>query len=114
MLPDFHVVGIDFDTPEVTDWNPSDSLDCEVWATVSVGTDRGATYYQLHICTPQAVRSIADKRHLFVINQFRGIDELVVELDAFIESKVGNRPEDPYLLLSKHWAWEYEGMRRPP
>lgn len=111
MLPDFHVVRIDFDTPEVFDWHPEDPFDCEVWATAAVGDDRGTSYLQLHICTPLAVRTVADKRHLFLIDEFRGVADLVAQLDAFIEAKVANRAGDPYELLSTHWLWEYARTR---
>ena len=109
MLRDFHVVGIDFDTPEWNDWRPQDPLDCEVWATAAVGDNRGTANYQLHICTPLSIRRIADKRRAFMIDEFHGVDDLVRKLDAFIEDKVANKPGDPYQLLSKHWVWEYDG-----
>jgi hypothetical protein len=112
MLPDFHVVHIDFDTPEVLEWHPQDPFDCDVWATAMVGDDRGTNYFQLHICTPLAVRTIADKRCLFLIDEFRGVTDLVAQLDAFIEAKIANRPGDPFLLLSNHWQWEYGPIRR--
>jgi hypothetical protein len=90
MLPDFHVVRIDFDTPEVFEWRPEDPLEYEVWATAAVGNDRGTSHFQLHICMPLAVRTIADKRHLFMIDAFRGVADLVAQLDAFIEAKIAN------------------------
>ena len=112
MLADFHVVAIDFDTPQRLDWCPEDPLDCDVWATAAIGDDRGTAYYELHICTPLSVRNFADKRHLFMIDEFRGIDDLVNQLDAFLEAKIGNKPGDPFQLLSKYWHWEYENYNR--
>ena len=107
MLSEFHVVGIDLDTPESNDWHPHDPLDCEVWATAMIGDDRGAACFQLHICTPLSIRRIADKRHCFMIDEFVGVNELVQQLSDFIAAKVGNQPGDPYALLSKYWLWEY-------
>lgn len=110
MPSDFHVVSIDFDTPELTDWHPSDPFDCEVWATVAVGGDQGTSLYQLHICTPAAMRSFADKRYVFTIDEFRGVAELVAKLNAFIEGKIAKKPGDPFGLLANHWLWEYAKM----
>jgi len=112
MLPDFHVVGIDFDTPKFNDWHPQDTRDCEVWATANIGNDRGAALYQSHICTPQSIRRIASKRHCFMIEQFRGVPDLIDQLNAFIESKIAKKAGDPYYLLSKHWLWEYDRTHR--
>ena len=109
MLTHFHVVNIDFDTPEFSDWHPEDPLDCEVWATAAVGDDDlGTALFQLHVCTPLSVRNFANKRHLFMIDEFRGVEDLIKKLDEFIESKVANKPGDPYQLLAKHWFWEYD------
>jgi hypothetical protein len=108
MLPDMHVVSIDFDTEEFHDWNPRDPSDCEVWTHVNVGNDRGASYFQVHICTPQSIRRIENKRFCFSIDEFRGAHDLVERLDQFIEDRVANKPGDPYHILSKHWAWEYD------
>ena len=102
-----HVVGIDFDTAQVSDWTPDDPLDCEVWANVNVGDERGAAYFQLHICTPQSIRRIADKRNAFVIDEFVGIPDLIARLDAFIEAKLKDVSGDPYQALAKYWRWEY-------
>jgi hypothetical protein len=111
MLPDFHVVSIDFDTSEFNEWHPQDPLDCEVWATASVGDDRGTNYFQLHICTPLSIRRLADKRCLFMIDEYRGVADLVIQLDNFIEAKVAHKPGDPFELLSKYWKWEYATPR---
>lgn len=111
VLAEFHVVSIDFDTPEWHDWRPSDSLDCEVWATATIGDDQGTSYYQLHICTPASIRRITDKRYCFMIDEFRGVEDLVKRMDEFIEAKISNKPGDPFELLAKHWHWEYSKSR---
>jgi Immunity protein 8 len=104
------VVHIDFDTEEWSTWKPDDPTDCEVWATVMVGDENGTNYYQIHVCTPRSIRRIGDKRHCFMIDEFRGVDELVAKLNVFIESKAG-AAVDPFAALSKHWKWEYENYR---
>jgi hypothetical protein len=112
MIADFHVVRIDFDTPDFHEWRPEDPFDCEVWATAAVGDDSGTAYFQLHICTPLSIRRIADKRYTFLIDEFRGVTDLVTQLNDFIEGKIAHRPGDPYQLLSKYWLWEY--AKTPP
>ena len=42
MSQNLSVIGLDFDTPEFTEWNPDDPLDCEVWATANIGDEKGA------------------------------------------------------------------------
>jgi hypothetical protein len=113
MRSDFHVVSIDFDTPEFHDWQPDDPQDCEVWATVSVGDYRGTALFYVHICTPSSMPRIDNKRHCFTIKEFRGVPDLVERLNAFIEERIpAHAPGDPYYLLSKHWLWEYERKLR--
>lgn len=114
MLNEFHVVGIDFDTPEITDWRPQDPLNCDVWATVDVGDDRGGSFYQLHICTPQSIGTIRDKQHCFMIAEFLNLDDLVMQLNAFLEANIGTTQGDPFFLLSKYWHWEYDKLNRGP
>jgi hypothetical protein len=113
MRSDFHVVTIDFRTPELLDWRPDDPRDCEVWATVSVGDDHGTGNFDVHICTPEAIRRIENKRYCFTIDEFHGVPDLVARLDAFIEERVpAHMPGDPFYHLSRYWLWEYARQSR--
>lgn len=107
MLTNFHIVHIDFDTPESDDWHPPDPLDCAVWATVTVGDATSASNFQLHICTPISIRQIRDKRSLFMIDAFHGKSDLIAKLNEFIETQIADKPGDPNLLLAEYWNWEY-------
>jgi hypothetical protein len=42
MNQELKVSGLDFDTPEFLEWNPEDPLDCDVWATASIGGEGGS------------------------------------------------------------------------
>jgi hypothetical protein len=105
--PDFKVMSLDFDTPEFREWNPADSLDCDVWATAGIGNERGTALFQIHICTAAAMRRIDDKRHCFVIDEYPGVAKLIAHLDEFIDEKTKGCTGDPYRLLAQVWRHEY-------
>ena len=101
------VMGLDFDTPEFQEWRPDDTLDCDVWATASIGDERGSVLFQIHICTAASMRRIEKKRHCFVIEQFIGKADLIARLDAFIAEKIIGCSSDPCRILAKLWIYEY-------
>jgi hypothetical protein len=101
------IVGIDFDSPEFLEWNPSDPLDCDVWATVSVGGERGSVLFQIHVCTSASMKRVENKRHCFVIDQFAGKSDLIARLDAFIDEKTRGCAGDPCRILAELWCSEY-------
>ena len=108
MRKDFHIVGIDFQTPEFHDWRPDDPFDCEIWATVNVGDDDGSAYYDVRVCTHKAFNRIEDKRYCFTIDEYRGVPDLIAQLSAFIVSRIPSHlPGDPYQILARYWHWEY-------
>jgi hypothetical protein len=104
---DLKVRGLDFDTPEFLEWKPEDPLDCDVWAHVEVGDERGGVLFQLHICTAESMKRIENKRYCFVIDQFVGKTDLIACLDSFIAEKTKGCTGDPYWALAKFWRCEY-------
>lgn len=106
MIPDFHLVSIDLLVPEDNDWVPVDARDCDVWARVNVGDHRGGEFYRVHLCSRLAMRRIADQRHCFKFDEFCGVQDIVGQLNAFIEECVGYDAADPHYLLARHWLRE--------
>jgi Immunity protein 8 len=104
---DLKVRGLDFDTPEFLEWKPEDPLDCDVWAHVEIGDERGGVLFQLHICTAASMKRIENKRHCFVIEQFAGKTDLIARLDSFIAEKTKGCTSDPFFVLAKFWRYEY-------
>jgi len=101
------VTGLDFDTPEFLEWTPDDPLDCDVWATASIGDESGSALFQLHFCTAAAMKRIENKRHCFVIELFAGKADLIARLDAFIAERTRGCTSDPYRILAGLWLYEY-------
>jgi hypothetical protein len=104
---DIKVRGLDFDTPEFLEWNPENPLDCSIWATASVGTEKSSSLFQLLICTPTSIKRAENKRHCFLIKQYAGKADLIVRLDEFIVEKAKGCTGDPYRILARFWRWEY-------
>jgi hypothetical protein len=104
---DIKVRGLDFDTPEFVEWNPENPLDCDIWATATVGSEEGSALFQLHICTPASIKRIENKRHCFLIEQYAGKADLIARLDDFIVEKTKGCAGDPYRVLARLWRWEY-------
>jgi hypothetical protein len=105
----FKVMDLDFDTPEFLEWSPGDPLDCEVWATASVGYEQGpgSVLFQIHICTPVSIKRLENQRHCFLIEQYAGKADLIARLDGFIAEKTKGCTGDPYRVLAKLWRSEY-------
>ena len=104
------ITGYDFD--DVDGSPPEDPSDFDFWMTVTVGDERGGSSFQLHVCSPAAIGGIADKKALFVLDEWRGEHDLIARLDAFIADELRKHPgDDPYEAPSRHWLWEYAGMR---
>ena len=106
-MNDLQVIGLDFDTPEFSEWNPNDPLDCEVWATANIGDEKGGALFQIHICTPASIKRVENKRQCFVIDQFAGVPDLIARLNSFIAEKTKCYTGDPYWLLARLWRYEY-------
>ena len=101
------VIGLDFDTPEHLEWHPDNPLDCEVWATANVGTDKGGCLFQIHLCTPMSIKQIENKRHCFLIEHYTSVSDLIARLDDFIAEKTKGYTGDPCRLLAQLWRYEY-------
>jgi hypothetical protein len=104
---DLKVMGLDFAAPEFLEWNPEDPLDCDVWATASVGDGEGSVLFQVHICTPASIKRVENKRHCFLIEHYAGTADLIARLDAFIAEKTRGCTGDPYRVLAGLWRSEY-------
>jgi Immunity protein 8 len=104
---DLKVTGLDFDTAEFLEWNPTDPEDCEVWVTANVGNEKGGVLFQLHICTPVSIKRIENKRHCFLLEHYAGKADLISRLDDFILEKTSGCTGDPYHVLARLWRSEY-------
>lgn len=100
----------DVDSPE--SWEPPDSLNFAEWISVIVGESAkaGGTNYEIHICTPRSIKNISDKTACFMIQEWKGVSDLVGKLDEFIAQQVDDPSQRIDLILAKQWRWEYEGM----
>lgn len=106
MIKDFHIFQYDFnDDP----FEVVDEADIDFWMTVTVGDGVVGAYYQVRVCSSKNLSK--DKKNFFILNYWEGEEKLIAEMNSFIEVVIEkNKKEDPYVLLSKHWEWEYEGM----
>jgi hypothetical protein len=93
------------------DFQPDDIYDFEFWMTVNVGDGIAGNLYQVRICSPISIKRIQNKKGCFMVDQWEGLPRLVSQMNEFI-SEVTDKPspDDPYVLLSRHWLWEYERM----
>lgn len=107
MNDELTVLGLDFDTPEHLEWHPDNPLDCDVWATANVGTEKGGGLFQIHLCTPVSIKRIENKRHCFLVEQYAGVPDLIVRLNSFIAGKTKGCTGDPYRVLARLWRHEY-------
>ena len=91
-------------------WSPEDPYDFEEWISITVGDEKGGSDFQLHVCTSISISRLDSKRHVFMIEKWGGVSQLINQLDNFIH-EIEN---DPTIILdhelAKHWLWEYEGM----
>ena len=93
------------------EYNPDDIYDFEFWINVNIGDGVAGNYYQVHICTPISIKGIRDKRNIFMVDQWKGLSKLIEHMNEFIKKEIDkSSTEDPYIVLSKCWHWEYEGM----
>ena len=107
MNHDVRVIGVDFDSTELLDWQPENPLDCEIWATANVGNEKGGSLFQVHLCTPASIKRIENKRHCFLIERYAGVADLIGRLDGFISEKTKSCTGDPYWALARLWRYEY-------
>ncbi len=98
------------DVYDPENWQPEDVYDFEEWMMATVGDKDGGSDFQLHVCTPVSISRLESRRHVFMIEKWDGIPNLISKLNEFIQ-KIES---DPTVVLehelAKHWAWEYEGM----
>ena len=103
-----NIIDINFNDHEIN-WEPEDLSDFEEWIEVNVGEEGFGNLYQVHLCTVNSIKNINKKQHLFMIEKWAELNDLIVQLNNFIETKLISNPnEDPYYVLSKFWNWEYE------
>lgn len=98
------------DIVDWANWQPEHIYDFDEWMTVTVGDESGGSDFQFNLCTPVSISRLASKRHVFMIDRWEGIPNLIEKLNDFvryIESDTTNVLEHE---LAKHWAWEYEGL----
>lgn len=98
------------DVDDLEAWQPEDIYDFDQWMMATVGDENGGSDYQLHICTPVSISRLESKRHVFMIDRWEGIPELIQKLNEFIQSIEDGTTNVLEHELAKHWAWEYEGM----
>ncbi len=53
-----------------------------------------------------------DKRNVFLIEEYVGIDKLVEELNDFIARIEEEAIGDPVHELATHWLWEYGPVKK--
>ena len=105
------ILHFEFNDQEI-DWFPTDPLDFEEWVTISVGEEQAGNYYQLQLCTNTSISRIDNKRNVFVIEEWVGLKNTIVDINEFIRKTLTeNVKEDPYALLGKYWYWEYQNYR---
>ncbi len=68
----------DIDDPE--SWIPEDSLDINEWIGVTIGDEVGGSDFQVHICTPISIRGIQEKRAIFMLDEYCGLNDLIPKL----------------------------------
>lgn len=110
MPNDFYI--FDFSLEDVPrDWEPTERLDFDVWITVNVGDGNAGAYYYVHICTPMSIPRLTDKRSIFMIDEWCGLDDLIARMNQYIEESLTSYVGDPYHKLAKEWSWEYDNYR---
>ncbi len=93
---------------EVDTWEPDDPLDFVVSAVINVGENNKGDNFYLQLCTPVSIKKLADKHDIFLIEKWEGIEELKVNLNNFIETKLSeNEHLSDYECLDNYWHWEH-------
>ena len=95
----------DIEDPDV--WIPDEPWNIDEWITVTVGDSAGGSNYQVHVCTPTSIKGQDKKRNLFMIDEYVGTEQLIRELDDFVQRVEKGTTGDPMHALARHWAWEY-------
>jgi hypothetical protein len=109
-MNEMHIFDYDLHDYEL-DFQPADIYDFEFWMTVNVGDGIAGTLFQVHICSPISIKRIEDKKGCFIVDQWEGLQHLISQMNVFVGKVTDqNNTDDPYLILSRHWLWEYEGM----
>ena len=96
---------------EPESWMPDEPWDMEEWVTVTVGDASGGSDFQVHVCTPTSMTRIDDKKGLFVIDAYAGLDDLIARLNNFISDIESDPTHDPMHRLAEHWLWEYSDFK---
>jgi Immunity protein 8 len=103
------------DGDEIENFNPE--ISDNFWNLISLGigpdSEEGCHDYSIQLCTPRALDHLGQHdgpvwgRHHLIVNYFDG-----AELRSIIEKKIAicTRPtfEETAVLLSRHFAWEFE------
>ena len=106
-MKEMHIFDYDLHDYEL-DYQPNDIYDFEFWMTVNVGDGVAGCLYQVHVCTPLSIKRIQKKKGCFLVEEWEGLDTLIVIMNEFIEKVLENNlSDDPYFVLGKHWLWEY-------
>jgi len=111
-INEFFLIDHDFDSPEqYENWRPEDLYDYSEWIKVLVGTNKnkGGSWFQVHVCSADALSRIQDTSNIFRTNYWNGVDNLIEELETYLNEFLPNTLETvDYEKLSEIWSWEYE------
>ena len=89
----------DIDDPE--SWIPEDSLDINEWIGVTIGDEVGGSDFQVHICTPISIRGIQEKRAIFMLDEYCGLNDLIPKLACAIASTSASQRNSFAAVFSK-------------
>lgn len=101
---------IDYGFNEIADpssWRPDEPWDISEWIWVTVGDELGGSNFQVHVCTPTSIGRFKDKQGVFLIDEYRGVDDLIIALNQFIAKIQKERTHNPIHVLARHWVWEF-------
>lgn len=103
---------IDIVVSDQNDWEPDDPLDFVAQVVITVGENKSGDNFYLQLCTPISIKNLADKHDIFIIDKWRGIEDLVHKLNCFIEEKLSeNTKYSDFECLDNFWHWEYSNYK---
>lgn len=93
-------------------WEPDDPLDFVASIVITVGENNAGDNFYLQLCTPISIKNLADKHDIFIIEKWEGVENLVKELNNFIEVKlIENVKESDFQCLNNFWYWEHSNYK---
>ena len=97
----------------IEEWVPDDPSDVEFWCNLTIGIkgEAGADNFQVHIATDKAVSGINTKRYLVVVPYYESWVHVLEKLKSIVVQCEDISWSGMSEKLSKHFRWEYEGMR---